>query len=95
MEEKGFGKWFDALFPLIKGRDSCQPEQSIEPSAAPSESSPSTPFHEYDVDGKEGEDVDETHNKQNKQEKHFKNMFIPVRKRKKERTIMQSQSVKY
>ena len=30
-DEKGFGKWFDLLYPLIKSRDSCQPEQAIEP----------------------------------------------------------------
>lgn len=30
-DEKGFGKWFDLLYPLIKSRDSCQPEQALEP----------------------------------------------------------------
>ena len=31
--EKGYGKWFDLLFPLVKTRDSCQPEMAVEPSA--------------------------------------------------------------
>ena len=31
--DKGYGAWFDRLFALIKTRDSCQPEQAIEPSA--------------------------------------------------------------
>ena len=39
-DEKSYGKWFDQLFALVKTRDSCQPEQAIEPSAsAPSTSS--------------------------------------------------------
>ena len=32
-QEKGYGKWFDLLFPLVKSRDSCQPNLAIEPSA--------------------------------------------------------------
>lgn len=32
-KEKGYGKWFDVLFPLVKTRDSCQPDMAIEPSA--------------------------------------------------------------
>lgn len=33
-DEKCFGKWFDLLYPLIKSRDSCQPEQALEPAVA-------------------------------------------------------------
>lgn len=32
-DEKCYGPWFDQLYSLVKTRDSCQPEQSIEPSA--------------------------------------------------------------
>ncbi len=32
-EERGFGKWFSALFGLIKSRDSCKPELALEPSS--------------------------------------------------------------
>ena len=30
-ENRGLGDWFKALFPLVKSRDSCQPDQAIEP----------------------------------------------------------------
>ena len=33
-DEKGFEKWFDLLYPLIKSRDSCQPKQALEPAVA-------------------------------------------------------------
>ena len=32
-EDKGFGKWFNTLLPLVQSRVSCQPEQAIEPSS--------------------------------------------------------------
>ena len=32
-DEKNDGPWFNKLFGLVKTRDSCQPEQAIEPSA--------------------------------------------------------------
>jgi len=32
-EERGYGIWFSSLFALVKTRDSCQPDQAIEPSA--------------------------------------------------------------
>ena len=32
-DEKGYGKWFDLLFPLVKTRDSCQPDMAVKPSA--------------------------------------------------------------
>jgi hypothetical protein len=32
-DEKGYGKWFDLLFPLVKTRDSCQPDMAVETSA--------------------------------------------------------------
>lgn len=32
-DEKGYGQWFNLLYPLIKSRDSCQPDQAIEPDA--------------------------------------------------------------
>ena len=30
-KEKGYGKWFDLLFPLVKSQNSCQPNLAIEP----------------------------------------------------------------
>ena len=35
-EEQGFGKWFTALFEVVKTRESCQPDLALEPSASPS-----------------------------------------------------------
>lgn len=31
-DDKGYGTWFDKLFAVVKTRDSCQPEQALEPS---------------------------------------------------------------
>ena len=31
-EEKEFGRWLNQLLPLFKSRESCQPEQAVEPS---------------------------------------------------------------
>ena len=42
VEEKGFSKCFDALFLLIKSRDSCQPKLAIEPSGISGPSTPNT-----------------------------------------------------
>ena len=32
-EENGYGLWFNELFTLVRTRDSCKPEQAIEPMA--------------------------------------------------------------
>ena len=37
-EQKGFGEWFQKLFALVRTRDSCKPEEAIEPSAKSSTS---------------------------------------------------------
>lgn len=33
-EDRGYGKWFNALFEVVKTRDSCQPELALEPSSS-------------------------------------------------------------
>lgn len=33
-EDRGFGKWFNALYEVVKTRYSCQPDQEIEPSSS-------------------------------------------------------------
>ena len=35
-DSQGYGKWFPTLFAVVKTRESCQPEQAIEPSPSPS-----------------------------------------------------------
>ena len=32
-ENKGYGKWFNCLLPLVQSRVSCQPEQAVDPSS--------------------------------------------------------------
>lgn len=34
-DSQGYGKWFPTLFAVVKTRESCQPEQAIEPSPSP------------------------------------------------------------
>lgn len=46
-EDRGFGKWFNALFDVVKTRDSCQPERALEPSRS-SSSPPCTPGSSLD-----------------------------------------------
>ena len=86
-EDKAFGKWFDALFPLIKSRDSCQPERAIEPSTSSSTSS--TPIDHMNDNSIPGdfnyEDVEA-------EEKERKDMFVPTRKRKGKPSDSQSMS---
>ena len=35
IDKKGYGRWFNQLYALVKTRDSCLPDQAIEPSAPP------------------------------------------------------------
>ena len=42
-EDRGFGKWFNALFDVVKTRDSRQRERALEPSRS-SSSPPCTPW---------------------------------------------------
>ena len=52
-EDHGFGNWFNALFEVVKTRDSRQPEQALEPSSSNSErSSPNS-----DMLREEGQDL--------------------------------------
>ena len=41
-EERGFGNWFNALFGLVKSRDSCKPELALEPSSLDQQSADDT-----------------------------------------------------
>ena len=52
-EDQGFGKWFTALFEVVKMRESCQPGLALEPSASPSPSDLSV--QSLDVSGMEKE----------------------------------------
>lgn len=77
-DKKNYSQWFDMLFPLIKSRESCQPEQALEPSSG----------HAYPTtsDKESGasllEDPDESDSTKNSDEKLFVPK-IPTRKNKK------------
>ena len=53
-DQKDFSSWFDMLFPLIKSRESCQPEQAIEPSAGPSTSDKESEINVFDDESETG-----------------------------------------
>ena len=61
-EEKEFGTWFQKLFPIVSSMDSCQPEQSIEPTR-----------HEPE----EVDDLEEDVPSSSKTPKR-KNLFVPI-----------------
>lgn len=75
-DQKGHSKWFDILFPLVKSRDSCQPEQALEPSVGPT------------IEDKESEDTgvnfahDESDTSKNSDDK----LFVPKPPKKMKKT---------
>ena len=76
-DEKGYGKWFDLLYPIVKSRDSCQPEQAREPSANESSAKEIIERERSDCSSVEGGTKEPTE----------KSMFVPVkRKGKKDRS---------
>ena len=42
-DDKGYGNWFKALFPVVRTRDSCKPDQAIEPSSDTPRTATSSP----------------------------------------------------
>ena len=80
IEEKGYGKWFDVLFPLIKSRDSCQPEQSVEPSTSNCSSSSN---YSTSVGQTQENDVYTEKTKGCTTKRKSRNLFVPIKKRKK------------
>ena len=50
-EDRAFGKWFNQLLPIVKSRESCQPEQALEPSSV-------QPSDQYD-DEEDEDDLDD------------------------------------
>ena len=94
-EEKGYGKWFDALFPLIKSRDSSQPEQSVEPSTSNCSSSrnSSTPVGQTQENDDYDDDVDDIYTEKTERcttKRKSKDLFVPIKKRKKKNNESES-----
>ena len=75
-ENRGLGDWFKALFPLVKSRDSCQPDQAIEPDC-----SKQSPNSEEITNSETLVDQDISKDLKRKDER---NVFVPVKKSKKE-----------
>ena len=67
VEEKGYGKWFDLLFPFVKSRDSCNPSQAIEPG------------NNADMEGKMDRDTD-CSDKGDSDEPPSKHVIVPGKK---------------
>ena len=53
-EDKGYGSWFNQLFQLVKCRDSCQPDQAIEPLTSATSSEGTSNQDASDEDGVSG-----------------------------------------
>ena len=59
-EERELGEWFNQLFPVVRTRDSCQPEHAVEPSSsegvdrAKNDYASSSPGHEEGTDSSTG-----------------------------------------
>ena len=77
-ENRGLGDWFKALFPLVKSRDSCQPDQAIEPDSDYTRPSPNS---EEVADADVSADQEILKNLKRKNER---KVFVPVKKSKKE-----------
>lgn len=70
-DDKGYGKWFDLLYPIVKSRDSCQPEQACEHSANQSSAKEIIENGSSDCSTVEG----------STKEPPEKSMFVPVKKK--------------
>ena len=86
-EDKGYGKWFNQLLPLVQTRASCQPEQAIEPSSVNrkrKEHSPSpSPVEGSSFSISSSSSVPSTpQNGDEQEEAQPKRMFVPTKMRK-------------
>ena len=67
-DDKGYGNWFKALFPVVRTRDSCKPDQAIEPSSDTPRTATSSPSGSSSSTSKEDSN------------EHF---FVPIKRAKK------------
>ena len=75
--DKGYGDWFNLLYPLVKFRDSCQPERASEPSAKkPNKESESNTSGKDDDDDDLASGLDDP---LGEGEPADKSMFVPVK----------------
>ena len=85
--QKNYGSWFPMLFPLVKTRDSCQPERAVEPSTGGSE----------DVDGQSSaspaSSLEESEQSMVNTSSEDKKLFVQVKNRGKKRKNVSSSAV--
>ena len=74
-DDKGYGTWFDQLFPLIKSRDSCNPDLSVEPSTCPASTKENENTRKRSSGASEVSENEETSNSE--PDKPF---FVPIKK---------------
>ena len=77
-EDRGLGNWFKPLFAVVQTRDSCQPDQAIEPSSLEQSSS-----SEKSSKSADSEKSFQDHQENNEDSEG--GLFIPIKKRKREK----------
>ena len=74
-EDRGLGNWFKPLFAVVQTRDSCQPDQAIEPSSLEQSTSSEKSSKSADADKSLQDDLENNEDSEG-------GLFIPVKKRK-------------
>lgn len=77
-EDRGLGNWFKPLFTVVQTRDSCQPDQAIEPSSLEQSTSSEKSSKSADADKSLQDDLENNNDSEG-------GLFIPIKKRKKEK----------
>ena len=86
-EKKNYGLWFPRLFALVKTRDSCQPERSVEPTGGSRED---VNEHSRASSPASAEDSEESTSNESSGDR---NLFVPVKNRGKKRKGVASTAV--
>ena len=99
-DDKNLGNWFNQLFPLVKSRESAQPEQAIEPSATDYQGNCSiaqqSNADEVGVDIVSETSIESDGQPPGKRPKQQpkKNLFVPVKEKKVEKIGAMAEAVK-
>ena len=75
-EDRGLGNWFKPLFEVVQTRDSCQPDQAIEPSLLEQSTSSLKSTKSADLDKCSQDHLENNEDSEG-------GLFIPIQKRKK------------
>lgn len=77
--EKGYGAWFNQLYALVKTRDSCDPEQALEPTTA---SKTTCPTNHNTSTSREDSAGSSTEAESGLDKEKQKSLFVPVKNKK-------------